>query len=132
DAKQMIRAGGRQIARPLRDGALEIALSLKRFDPAFKPAPRFSICAQDLEDDLANLLRLVWRERHKGGHLRFRVLCPGGVTTDGRHHRPARLPEGRFQLLNQLDLSEAFRLLHRQRTTVNERSKHPRPPIAAT
>src|SRR5712692_5505842 len=119
-----------KIARPIGHRTLEISFRLKGFNRRGKIPEDRAIQAQDAENNLPDGVAVTRRHRHVTGHSRPGVLAPWGVAADGAHHRSARGPVRRFELIDELDFTEAGGLLHRKRAAVGKATKYPRPAVA--
>ena len=132
NAQKLVRAGNRQVIRPLGGGALEISVRGEHLDLAGIVAQRLAVQPENAEDDFADLIGLVGRERQVTGHLRAAGLFPGGVAMDGRQHRPARGPIFRLKFFDELNPPEIRRLLDRKRAAIDKRPVHAARAVAVT
>ena len=132
DAEQLVRARAGQITGPSRDGSLKISLGFEGFHlpGKFAECPTFQI--KNSEDDLADLIALVWRHGQITRDLGFHVLGPRRIAPNRHHHGSAGPPLRQFEPVHKLDLPQTGWLLDGQRAAIRERAKDARAAIAVT
>src|SRR5581483_7512489 len=124
NAKEFMRAGQGKVGGPLGGGALEITIGGERLDRAGKVTELFAVQPQDAEDDFANLIGLIGRQRHVTGDVGLGLLAPGSVAMDGRHDGTAGRPISRDEFVHKLDFRKVGRLLDGERAAENKGAEH--------
>src|SRR5438045_7822297 len=102
----MICSGRRNIARPLRDGALKVSLTLERLDSPCEIRDSRTIESQQPEQNIPDLIRLIRWDSHVSRHLRTGLLRPCQVASEGHHDGTAGLPMDRLEFLHQFPQPE--------------------------